>query len=168
MSKIVVKSAEGKDAKAFLSLIDALADYEKLDRPTKAARARLVKDAFGKSRKIFPFLAYADGLPAGYAIYFFSYSSFLARPTLFLEDLFVLPEYRKQKAGLALFSACLKEAKSNRCGRMEWFVLDWNQIAIDFYHRLGAKHLDQWLPYRLTSDQFDAVLKHRPSQKTKK
>ncbi|HEY3854039.1 MAG TPA: GNAT family N-acetyltransferase [Verrucomicrobiae bacterium] len=157
--KLIVRPARKSDGKSFISLIVALADYEKLAPPTLAARKRLLKDAFGKRPKFKSLLALIDGVPVGYAIYFYTYSSFLARPTLFLEDVFVLPDYRKRKAGAALFHACVAEAKKKGCGRMEWMVLDWNKLAIGFYDKLGGKQLSDWLPYRLTSDQFDGTIR---------
>ena len=157
-SGIAVRRAVKNDGKILLSLIDALADYEKLARPDRAARRRLLRDAFGAKKRFSVFLAFDGRKAVGYAIYFFTYSSFLALPTLYLEDLFVLPEYRKKKAGWKLFCSCVAEAKKQGCGRMEWMVLDWNQIAIDFYDRLGAKHLKGWLPYRLVRKQFDDLI----------
>jgi GNAT superfamily N-acetyltransferase len=135
-------------------LIDALADYEKLARPSRAARARLLADAFGPRQRFEAYLALIDGTPVGYAIVFETYSSFLALPTLYLEDLFVLPAFRKQRIGLALFRACAELARRRGCGRMEWVVLDWNEIAIRFYERLGARHLREWHTYRLTKEQL--------------
>src|ERR1700722_19970731 len=126
--KLTVRPARKNDGKAFISLIIALANYEKLAPPTPAARKRLINDAFGKRPKFKSLLALLDGAPVGYAIYFYTYSSFLARPTLFLEDIFVLPDFRKRKAGAALFRACVTDAKKNGCGRMEWMVLDWNKL----------------------------------------
>jgi GNAT superfamily N-acetyltransferase len=156
-----VRRATKSDGQALLSLITALAEYEKLKPPTSAAKKRLLNDAFGRRKRFESLLAFVDGIPVGYAIYFYTYSSFLARPTLFLEDIFVLPPYRQRQAGAALFRACLAAAKKNHCGRMEWMVLNWNKLGIGFYDRLGAKQLHEWLPYRLTSDQFGAVLRRR-------
>lgn len=147
-----------KDSKAFLSLVDALADYEKLKRPTKAAKARLLNDAFGRKKKITALLAFMDKKAVGYAIFFETYSSFLALPTLYLEDLFILPEFRKQQVGRALFRSCVAEARKRSCGRMEWMVLDWNQLAIGFYEKLGATRLAGWLPFRLRREDFGKIL----------
>jgi GNAT superfamily N-acetyltransferase len=146
----VVRRAVESDGQALLSLVDALADYEKLPRPSADARERLVRDMFGPKRRIDGLLAFMDGYPVGYAIILETYSSFLALPTLYLEDLFVLPEYRGRKAGLALFEEVRAEARRRGCGRIEWTVLDWNQLAIDFYDRLGAKHMKEWQLYRIT------------------
>jgi GNAT superfamily N-acetyltransferase len=146
----VVRRAVESDAQALLSLIDALAEYEKLDRPTGEARDRLVRDMFGPKPRIDGLLVFMDGYPVGYAIVLETYSSFLALPTLYLEDLFVLPEYRGRRAGLALFEEVKAEAVRRGCGRIEWTVLDWNQLAIDFYNRLGAQHMKEWQLYRIT------------------
>lgn len=103
------------------------------------------------------FLAELDGEAVGYTFFFETYSTFLALPTLYLEDLFVLPAYRGQGVGAALFRAMATEACSRGCGRMEWTVLDWNQLAIDFYERFGAKRSSDWLPYRLLRSELEAI-----------
>jgi GNAT superfamily N-acetyltransferase len=146
----VVRKAVASDESAILALVDALADYEKLDRPSPEARLRLIGDMFGPRPRIDCFLAFLDGYPVGYAILLETYSSFLALPTLYLEDLFILDEYRKRGAGRALFLSALEEARRRGCGRMEWTVLDWNQLAIDFYQKIGGKHLAEWQLYRIT------------------
>ena len=135
-----------KDAKVLTSLIRALARYEKLKPPDAAASRRLVADIGGRIRVM---MAEADGVCVGYAIYLFTYSSFLARPTLYLEDLFVLPEHRRGGIGGKFFEALLREGRREKCGRMEWVVLDWNTPAHRFYRKLGAKLLDDWNTYRL-------------------
>jgi GNAT superfamily N-acetyltransferase len=146
----VIRRAVEQDAPAVQALVDALADYEKLARPDQQARARLVRDLFGPRPRVECHLAFMDGYPVGYTMFFETYSSFLALPTLYLEDLFVLPEYRGRRIGYALFDAALDEAKRRRCGRMEWTVLDWNQLAIDFYRKLGAKHMKEWQLHRIS------------------
>lgn len=152
--ELTIRRATAADAETFLALVDALADYEKLDRPTPEARARLSRDAFGPNPRIEAWLAEDNEHAIGYAITFETYSSFLALPTLYLEDLFILPEYRKRKAGWSMFRTLAAEAVRRGCGRMEWAVLDWNQLAIDFYERLGAKRLKDWYVYRLTNEQL--------------
>lgn len=159
IAKVRIRKAGRSDAKSFLALVDALADYEKLKRPTAAARKRLIRDGFGTKKRFDAFLAFVGDEPAGYIIIFETYSSFLALPTLFLEDLFVLPGFRKQKIGWKLIQKCVQEAKRRGCGRMEWMVLDWNKLAINFYEKLGATRLKAWLPYRLSREDFDKILK---------
>ncbi|MGA2624674.1 MAG: GNAT family N-acetyltransferase [Bacteroidota bacterium] len=150
MKSIIVRPAGRKDGKQFLELVDALADYEKLKRPSRSARARLLRDAFGKRKRFEALIAFVDRKPVGYAIFFETYSSFLALPTLYLEDIFVLQEYRKERIGLKLFRHYWDEARRRRCGRMEWTVLGWNKSAIRFYEKLGAKHMKEWNLYRMT------------------
>jgi len=147
--RIVIRPAVKSDGKVLLSLIDALANFEKLKRPTQAARKRLLRDAFGMRKRFDALLAFVDNTAVGYAIFFETYSSFLALPTLYLEDVFILPEYRGQGIGLKLFRACLAEAKRCGCGRVEWIVLDWNKDAIRFYNKLKARQMKEWLFYRL-------------------
>ncbi len=151
---IRVRPAVAADAEVFLSLVDALADYEKLARPTAEARERLLRDGFGPAPRFHPYLAELEGQPVGYAITFETYSSFLALPTLYLEDLFVLPEARGRGVGRAFFRLLAAEAVRRGCGRIEWAVLDWNQLAIDFYERLGARRMSEWYSYRLTAEQL--------------
>jgi GNAT superfamily N-acetyltransferase len=146
---ITIRKATRRDRATVLALVDALADYEKLTRPNREARKRLIRDMNGK--RFEAYLAAVAGHPVGYAFVLETYSSFLARPTLYLEDLFVLPAYRNKKVGLALFTAMVKEAYRRGCGRMEWTVLDWNRLAIGFYRKLGARHMKEWHLYRLTT-----------------
>jgi GNAT superfamily N-acetyltransferase len=157
-AEIRVRLAGPDDGEVWLSLIDALADYEKLPRPDATARQRLLQDAFGDRRRLDVYLAESLAKIVGYAITFETYSSFLAQPTLYLEDLFVLEEYRRQRAGYRLFRHCVEEAYRRGCGRMEWQVLDWNRLAIEFYERLGAKQLKEWLSYRLLREDMEALL----------
>ena len=142
----VVRRATAADVEAILQLVDALADYESLPRPSAEAKKRLAADM---DKRFDAWIAEVDGKSAGYAFAFETYSSFLALPTLYLEDLFVLPEYRSRKVGFALFSEVLEEAKRRGCGRMEWTVLDWNELAIQFYKRAGAAHMKEWNLYRI-------------------
>jgi GNAT superfamily N-acetyltransferase len=158
-----VRPATQADAETVLALVDALADYEKLQRPDADAKKRLVRDMFGERRRIEAYLGEYEGTPVGYAFVFETYSSFLALPTLYLEDLFVLPDYRSKKVGYALFRAMVAEAYRRGCGRMEWAVLDWNKLAINFYRRLGATHMKEWQLYRLLRSDMEKLLLHEPS-----
>jgi GNAT superfamily N-acetyltransferase len=145
-----IRALVAADVPLLLELIDALADYEHLPRPDAAARERLARDAVAEPPRFRAFLAELDGAVVGYALYFETYSTFLARPTLYLEDLFVRPEVRGCGVGAALFQACAREAVARGCGRLEWQVLTWNRLALDFYARRGAEPLDDWQPFRLT------------------
>lgn len=145
---IAIRKATANDADLIISLILGLAAFEKLEPPGKAAQERLVADAFGPHPRFEVFLAETEGKVAGYAFVFETYSTFLALPTLYLEDLFVLPEFRSKRVGYALMLFLAREAVKRGCGRMEWTVLEWNQHAIDFYKRLGGQHLEEWYYYR--------------------
>jgi len=134
------------DGPAFLKLVLGLARYEKLQPPDAAARRRLVRDI---GRRISVLLAEVDARAVGYAIYCFNYSSFLARPTLYLEDLFVLPDARSAGVGRKMWRELLRRARAKGCGRMEFIVLDWNKQARRFYEKLGAKRLKDWCFYRM-------------------
>jgi GNAT superfamily N-acetyltransferase len=147
--QILIRWARKKEGKSLLGLIDALADFEKLKKPNKTARARLIRDAFGKRKRFDVLLAFINKETVGYAIIFETYSSFRALPTLYLEDIFVLPEFRKQGIGLKLFKRCVSEARKRGCGRMDWMVLDWNKNAIRFYRKQRATLMKAWLLYRL-------------------
>ncbi len=153
-----IRPAGVKDRDQILYLVRGLADYEKLTPPDEAAQERLLRDMFSSPPRIQAYLAEVDGTAAGYAFVFETYSSFLALPTLYLEDLFVLPEYRNRKIGYALFSFVVEEAHRRGCGRMEWSVLDWNTLAIDFYKRMGALHLHEWHVYRLVRSDMERIM----------
>ena len=131
-------------------LIDELAKYEKLLPPDDKSKKRLIKDAFGKKPAFKVLLAKIKDEAIGYAFYFYTYSSFLAKKTLYLEDIFISEKHRKLGAGKLLMDELIKTAKKNKCGRMEWCVLDWNTNAINFYDKLGAKQLKEWLYYRIS------------------
>lgn len=156
-SKPVVRSATPADGRILLRLVDQLADYERLPRPDAAARERLLQHAFSEPPRFNAYLADMDGAPVGYAIAFEAYSSFLARPTLYLEDVFVLPARRGHGVARSILRFLAGEALRRGCGRMEWMVLTWNEAAIGFYDRIGARRLDDWVAYRLTEDDLRAL-----------
>jgi len=162
MTQVKVRKAVPGDAEAILSLVDGLAAYEKLAPPDAAAKKRLIGDLFAERPRLEAFLGEYEGRAAGYAFVLETYSSFLALPTLYLEDLFVLPEFRNKKVGYALFTAMVAGAHARGCGRMEWAVLNWNQLAIDFYQRLGAKHQKDWQAYRLVREEMEGILRGLP------
>ncbi|MES2766518.1 MAG: GNAT family N-acetyltransferase [Bacteroidota bacterium] len=142
----------------FFDLITALADFEKLPPPDEAARERLKADAFKNPTRFEAYLAFKDNTPAAYCIIFETYSSFLAKPTLYLEDIFVLPEFRGQKIALEIMKFLADKALQCGYGRMEWQVLDWNQDAINFYEKLGAKRMKEWFSYRITEEELRHVV----------
>ena len=159
MSDIQIVPATERDIAVILDLIHALAEYEKLSHLVAATEARVRETLFGVNRSAEVLLASWRGECAGFAVFFATYSTFLAQPGLYLEDLYVKPHLRGNGIGFALLKHLAKIATERRCGRVEWEVLDWNQVAIQFYRKLGAAPLDQWTKYRLTGD----ALKHLAS-----
>jgi len=148
-------------AAAFCRLVVALAEFEKLPPPDEAAQARLIEDALGARPRIEVWLAFVneDVEPSGYMILVETYSSFLALPTLYLEDLFVLPERRKGGVGGALLKKVVSLAHERNCGRVEWTALDWNVNAQQVYEqRIGAKRMSEWLLYRMTREDMQRLL----------
>ncbi len=158
MASLVIRRAVPADGEALLHLIGKLAEYEHLTPPDEGARTRLVRDMFSTPPRIEAYLALLDGLPVGYALIFETYSSFLALPTLYLEDIFVLPEHRRGGIGMRFFRTLVAEAHRRGCGRMEWTVLDWNKLAINFYRKIGAREMSEWQTFRLVRDDMERLL----------
>ncbi len=156
-SEVRIRPVTAADAEVYLSLVDAHADFEKMDRPTPEARERLVRDALSGPPRYRAYLATIDGRDVGYCITYLAYSSFLARPTFFLEDIFVYSDYRGRGFGGAMFDYLVKEAVRLECGRMEWMVQEWNEGAIRFYERRGAEELADWRAYRIDQDQLERL-----------
>lgn len=151
-----IRPATAADVTLIHSFICALADYEKLTHEVETTEEKLLATLFGEKPAAECLLAYVDEneaaapVPAGFALFFTNYSTFLAKPGLYLEDLFVKPEFRGRGVGKALLLHCARLANARGYGRMEWSVLDWNQSAIDFYESLGARRLREWQICRLT------------------
>jgi GNAT superfamily N-acetyltransferase len=152
-NSVAISQVTSQNIDDFLNLIDQLAQYEHLPAPNPEAKTRLRQDCLSVNPKFHAYLAKLDGKPAGYIVYFFTYSSFLASPTLFLEDIFVLEEYRRQGVGKAFFEFIKEVAKQECCGRIEFNVLKWNTSAQEFYEQTGAKRLE-WFLYRIEKEQF--------------
>lgn len=150
MRPFTVRAVQKKEVDILLFFINKLAEYENLQDKVKATTNRLEKYGFS-SQPYFNALFCIDEkkVIVGFALYFFTFSTFLAKPSLFLEDLFVLPQHRLNGAGKELFKKLVSIAKEKGCGRIEWCVLDWNESAIRFYHSLGAKPVNGWTVYRL-------------------
>jgi GNAT superfamily N-acetyltransferase len=154
---LAIRPGTARDIPVILSLIRGLAEYERLLDQVEATPALIRRHGFG-ARPYFETIICRRGKePVGFALYFFTFSTFLARPSLYLEDLFVVPEERGRGAGKLLLSALAKIAVSRGCGRMEWAVLDWNQPAIAFYERLGAGLRKEWILTRLTGDALQRL-----------
>jgi GNAT superfamily N-acetyltransferase len=151
-AELGIRRATTRDVPTILELIRGLAEYEKLSHEVEATAARLRRHGFGARRYFETLLCERDGEAVGFALYFFTYSTFLARPTLYLEDLFVRPDERGRGAGRALLSALAGLATKRGCGRMEWAVLDWNTPSIKFYEALGARLRRDWILTRMTGE----------------
>lgn len=150
MSRLAIRRAATRDAPTIVALIRGLAEYERLIRQMEATPARIRRHGFGRARYFEALLCRRGRRAIGFALYYFTYSTFMGRPTLYLEDLFVRPEARGQGAGRALLRALARIALRRGCRRMEWAVLDWNAPAIRFYRRLGATLRREWILTRLT------------------
>ncbi len=153
----IFRDATAGDIPVLLDLIAELAAYERLSDEAVATHADLHDSLFGPAPRARALLAERDGEVAGMAVFFFSFSTFTGRPSLYLEDVFVRPAHRGQGIGRAFFRLLAQRAVAERCGRMEWSVLDWNQPALDFYHALGAEPRAGWTTMRLVGDGLARV-----------
>ncbi len=151
-SPLTIRAATAADVNVLFGLIQALAEYEKLAHQVTGTPEALATHLFGDRPCIEAILAEWQGKPVGFALFFQNYSTFLTKPGLYLEDLFVLPEYRGQGIGKSLIQSLAKIAVERDYGRLEWAVLDWNQPAIAFYQRMGADILPDWRICRVTGD----------------
>ncbi len=151
-NNLIIKFANKKDAKIILRFIKELAKYEKLEHEVTATEELIQENLFGENSKAEAILAYVDDNPVAFAIFFHNFSTFLAKPGLYLEDLYVLPEARGNGIGKIMLSFLAKLAIERDCGRLEWWVLDWNKPAIDFYENLGAESMDEWTVFRIAGD----------------
>jgi|SRR5580698_210548 GNAT superfamily N-acetyltransferase len=147
-----IRTARVEDVPIILQLIRDLATYERAPNDVTATEEQLVEVLFGARPSAEVLLAVEQETAVGFAVFFHNFSTWLGRPGLYLEDLFVKPEVRGKGYGRALLVRLAKIARERGCGRMEWAVLDWNDPAIQFYRKLGAKPMDEWTVFRLTSD----------------
>src|SRR5665647_88521 len=150
---LAIEKVKAETFDDFLGLINKLAEYEKLASPTEEAKKRLRRDCLSDKPKYEAFIGKVGDKPVSYFIYFFTYSSFLALPTLFIEDIFVIKEYRRQGVGKKMFDFLKETAKREGCGRIEFTVLKWNKSAQKFYEKNRAKRLE-WFLYRLVKEDF--------------
>jgi GNAT superfamily N-acetyltransferase len=147
-----IRAATPADIPQILAFIRALAAYEREPDEVTATEADLMRDGFGPNPFYFCLIADHDGQPAGFAFYFFNYSTWKGRPGLYLEDIFVHPEFRGLGIGKALLERVAAIAVEKDCPRLQWEVLDWNTPAIDFYRAMGAEFLDEWRNVRVSGD----------------
>jgi GNAT superfamily N-acetyltransferase len=157
MAGIRIVPAQASDVPVILEMIKALAEYEQLSHEVVATDDDLRQSLFGPRPAAEVVLAYAGDAPIGFALFFHNFSTFLGRHGLYLEDLFVVPEWRGKGVGKQLLAHIASIAESRKCGRMEWAVLDWNESAIAFYRRMGAHVLDEWRLCRLTGHELRAA-----------
>lgn len=147
-----IERAGPEQVPVILRLIRALAEYERLAGEVVATEDQLRESLFGSRRSAEVVLAYDADEPVGFAVFFHNFSTFLGRPGMYLEDLFVLPAARGRGIGKQIFAHVARLAVERGCGRMEWAVLDWNEPAIGFYKKMGARAMDDWTAYRLTGE----------------
>lgn len=150
------RDATPEDAGLILFFIKALADYEKMNSDVQATEELLREWIFDK-RKAEVFFALADGKEVGFALFFHNFSTFLGRAGIYLEDLYVLPEYRGKGIGKAILRRLAQLTRERGCGRLEWACLNWNQPSIDFYLSLGAQPMSDWTVYRLSGDAMEKL-----------
>ena len=155
--RVRLRVAVPADVPAIFALIRALAEYENLTHELRASDEALREHLFGERRFAEALLAEIDGAAVGYALFFHTYSTFLTKPSIWLEDIFVLPEHRRAGVGRALLARLAELAVERGCGRLEWAVLDWNQPALAFYRGIGAGPVDGWTIYRLTGEALQRL-----------
>lgn len=157
-----IRPGRAADAEALANLIRALAVYERLEQFARLTPGALRDHLFGPHPAAETLVAEVAGKPVGYALYFTTFSTFRAQPGLYLEDVFVEPEYRGRGIGKALMAAVARVGVERGCGRLEWSVLDWNASAIGFYRALGAEALDQWTVYRVADGPLERLAATAP------
>ena len=154
---IAYKDACLNDVPLILRFVRELAAYEKLEHEVVATEELLKESMFGANAKDFCVLAEVDGQPAGFALCFYNYSTFQGRPGIYIEDLYVVPEHRGHGIGKGFFRFLAQKALREGCGRIQWWVLDWNEPSIGFYRGLGAKGMDEWTVFRLEGDAIEKL-----------
>lgn len=156
MNNFIIRKALKSDSQTIVHLIRQLADYEKLSHEAVMTTELIEENVFDK-QYAHVLLVEENGIVVGFALYFFNFSTFIGKPGLYLEDLFVEPHYRGKGYGKKLLIELAKIALDKDCGRMEWVVLDWNTPSIEFYKSLGANPMDEWTVFRLTEDKMKAL-----------
>ena len=157
ISNFRIEETGPQDVPLILSFVKELAEYERLSDSVIVTEDDLREALFGERPVAFAVIGYDEDEPISFALFFHNYSTFIGRPGLYLEDLYVRPHARGRGFGRAMLAYLARVARERRCGRMEWAVLDWNEPAIKFYKGLGARPLDDWIVYRLTGDALDKL-----------
>ena len=160
---LTIRPATAADVPLILEFIRDLAEYERDPQAAVATQADLLRDGFGPEPKFRVDIAEWSGQPAGFAFYFWNYSTWQGKPGLYLEDLFVRPQFRGKGIGKALLVHLARVALKNNCGRLVWQVLDWNTPAIEFYQSLGAETMKEWLTMRVTGEALVRLATERTS-----
>lgn len=155
-SGFTLRKATEADIPVILTFIRELAAYEKALHEVKADEALLQKTLFGPDAKTEAVIGYEADTPVGFALFFYNFSTWLGRPGIYLEDLYIRPDFRGKGYGRNLLHYLAQLAVAQNCGRLEWSVLDWNQPAIDFYQSIGAKPMHEWVIYRLTGEALES------------
>lgn len=156
-SQLKIRAATIDDVPLIFEFIKALADYEKLSHEVTATEELLKETLFGARKVAEVLLGYDEETPVGFALFFHNFSTFVGKPGIYLEDLFVKPEHRGKGFGKALLKHLAKIAKERNCGRFEWSVLDWNEPSIKFYKSLGAKAMDEWTIFRVSGEALNEL-----------
>lgn len=154
---LIIRAAKKEDVPLILEFVKGIAGFENLSHAVTATEETLEKSMFGKRPYAEVFFAELDGVPTGFTVFFHNFSTFVGKPGLYIEDIFVKPEFRGKGIGKAMFRHCVKLAKARNCGRMEWAVLDWNP-AREFYEHLGGGPAKGWRIYRMDEEKFESVL----------
>jgi GNAT superfamily N-acetyltransferase len=157
-----IRPATAADASTIAALVRELADYEKLLHEAKAGPDEFLRELTAENPVIRVLIAEWNGEPAGFALFFFNFSTFVGRPGLYLEDLFVRPALRSHGIGRALLRELARIARDRGCGRMEWAVLDWNEPALRFYQSLGARQMKEWIVHRLSPVEIGKLAEETP------
>ncbi|MFH0756161.1 MAG: GNAT family N-acetyltransferase [Bacteroidota bacterium] len=152
-----IRKAERSDVPLVLDFIRKLAGYEHLSHEVVATEAQLERYLFGEEKVAEVIIGSYRDVPVGFALYFFNFSTFLAKPGIYLEDLFVLEEYRGKGFGKTLLAYLAQLALKMNCGRLEWAVLDWNEPSISFYKSLGARQMEEWIINRMTGEALEKL-----------
>lgn len=153
-SKTTIRKATREDIPLILNFIKLIAEYEKLSHEVIATEESLYHSIFGEKSTVQVLLAFENDIASGYAIFFHNFSTFVGKKGIYLEDLFVKPEFRGKGIGKLLLKEIAKIAVENNCGRIEWAVLDWNKPAIDFYESIGAKAMNEWILFRMNEGEI--------------